>query len=212
MRSLGRLLGAIGVVMVAACAGVRTELLTVEADSSVRPYANLLVLAVSDQGQVRQVVEQGLVDRLGTTGVKARAASLLMPGALDKKNPDKIRAEAEKVVAQTGVDAVLVTVLLHEDVRQEYVPPRNDVVAVGNVPYFMGYGAFVGYHYEAVHTPGYITEEKDYFVQTMLFDTNTGKSVWKAQSRTVDPGGLAAGVGSFSKAIADRLQKDGLLK
>ncbi len=212
MRSIRVLIGSIMVALLAACASTRTELLSVETTpDAAAPYARVLVLTVADNGQIRQVVEQSLAQRLSDQGVSSQVASLLMPGGLDKSEPEQIRAAAEKVVAESGVDAVLVTVLLHEDVRQDYVPPRNDVVAVGNVPYFMGYGAYVGYHYDVVYTPGYITQEKDYFVQTKLFDVSTGEAVWRAQTRTIDPQGLADGVKSFSKAVIGRLKDDGML-
>ena len=210
MRCLGMLFVTLVLGMLAACS--TTELLSVSKESDAAGhYQKVLVMAVSQNAQIRQIVEQSLADNLDELTVGNVVASLHMPGALDKNKPEEIRPIAEKAVKDAGADAVLVTVLLHEDVRQDYVPPRNDLVAVGNVPYFMGYGTYVGYHYETVYTPGYVTSRTDYYVQTMLFDANTGKAVWRAQSRTTDPSSLASGVSDFSDEIIGRLRQDGMI-
>lgn len=212
MRVLRNVIVTTAVAALAACTMTATELLSVDKEAAADRYGMILVLSVSDNGQIRQIVEQDISEKLNAAGVDSKVASLFMPGGLDKEKPDTIRVAAEDVVKRTGVDAVLVTVLLQEEVRQQYVPPRNDVVAVGNVPYFMGYGTFVGYHYENVYTPGYLNEQKDYFVQTTLFDVSTGTAVWRAQSKTVDPVSMHKGIASFSDAVVGRLQRDGVLK
>lgn len=198
-------------LLMTACAS-NTQLLSVEKEEgTAAPYKKVLVLAVSENGQIRQVVEQGIADELSKAGIESLVASLKMPGGLDKENPDDIRAPAEKVVKESGVDSVLVAVLVQEEMRQEYEPPTREYVAVANVPYFMGYGAYVGYHYQTVYTPGYITEEQNYFVQSSLFDATNGKRVWSAQSKTMNPAGVQEGVEGFSALVVGRLLSDSML-
>lgn len=198
-------------LLVACATGTRLESVDMATDSNA-PYRKVLVLAISDNGQIRQVVEQGLAGQLHSHGVEHVVASTLMPGGLDKEQPESIRARAEKVVRDTGVDAVLVAMLLHEEVRQEYVPPREESVPVANVPYFMGYGAYVGFHYQTVYTPGYYREEQNYYVQNTLFDVSNEQQVWRAQSRTVNPVNIQDGVASLSRLVVNRLLKDGMLE
>src|SRR5690606_916317 len=140
------------------------------APAGAAPDSREQVGAMSRNRPAREAVVQGGGDELARHGVGHVVAAARMPGGLDKGDPQAIRARAEAVVRETGVDAVLVAMLLHEEVRQEYIPPREEQVPVANVPYFMGYGAYVGYHYQTVYTPGYYREEQNYFVQNTLFD------------------------------------------
>lgn len=212
MKPFYRWLGVMVLGSLAACAST-TRLESVDrAVDSAAPYSKVLVLAISDNGQIRQVVEKGLGEELARRGVSHVVASSRMPGGLDKEDPQAIRARAEAVVRETGVDAVLVAMLLHEEVRQEYIPPREEQVPVANVPYFMGYGAYVGFHYQTVYTPGYYREEQNYYVQNTLFDASNEQQVWRAQSRTVDPVDIQHGVASLSRLVINRLVKDGMLE
>ena len=212
MKPFYRWLAVLVLGSLAACAST-TRLESVDrATVSAAPYSKVLVLAISDNGQIRQVVEKGLGEELARHGVSHVVASSQMPGGLDKEDPQAIRARAEAVVRETGVDAVLVAMLLHEEVRQEYIPPREEQVPVANVPHFMGYGAYVGFHYQTVYTPGYYREEQNYYVQNTLFDASNEQQVWRAQSRTVDPVDVQQGVASLSRLVVERLLKDGMLE
>lgn len=198
-------------LLLTACAS-NTQMVSVKKeDESAAPYQKVLVLAVSENGQIRQVVEQGLAEELSNAGVDSLVASLKMPGGLDKEHADDIRAQAEKIVKESGADSVLVAVLLHEEVRQEYEPPSREYIGVTTTPYFMGYGAYIGYQYQSVYTPGYMTEEQDYYVQSSLFDASNGKRVWSAQSKTMNPTGVQEGVKGFSALVIHRLVSDAML-
>lgn len=198
-------------VMMVGCANT-TQLVSVEkSDLAKTPYKKVMVLAITDNGQVRQVIEQGLASELDKAGVSNVVASLSMPGGLDTDKPDEIRAQAELAVKENGVDSVLVVSLLSAEVRQDYVPPQKDIAAMSVTPYYMGYGAFIGYNYQTMYTPGYFVKEQAYYVQSNLFDVSSEKPVWQAQSETINPKDIQSGVLVFSRVIIGQLKADSMV-
>ncbi|MBQ0752727.1 MAG: hypothetical protein KBT87_00445 [Gammaproteobacteria bacterium] len=199
------------IAMMAGCAST-TQLVSVEkSDDAKAPYKKVMVLAITDNGQIRQVIEQGLAAELESAGVRNVVASLSMPGGLDKDKPEAIRALAESAVKENGADAVLVVSLLSAEVREDYVPPQKEIAAMSVTPYYMGYGAYIGYNYQTMYTPGYFVKEQAYYVQSNLFDVSTEKSVWKAQSETINPKDVQSGVLVFSQAIIGQLKADSMV-
>jgi len=199
------------IAMMAGCAST-TQLVSVEkSDEANAPYKKVMVLAITDNGQVRQVIEQGLASELDKAGVNNVVASLSMPGGLDKDKPDAIRAQAESAVRENGADSVLVVSLLSAEVRENYVPPQQDIAAMSVTPYYMGYGAFIGYNYQTMTTPGYFVKEQAYYVQSNLFDVSSEKSVWHAQSETINPEDIQSGIAAFSQVIIGQLKADSMV-
>lgn len=202
---------AVIIAIIAGCTST-TRLVSVGKSADAKaPYKRVMVLAITDNGQIRQVIEQGLAAELDKAGVINVVASLSMPGGLDKERPDAIRVLAESAVKENGADAVLVVSLLNAEVREDYVPPRKDVVAVSVAPYYMGYGAFIGYNYKTMYTPGYFVKEQLYYVQSNLFDVSSEKSVWQAQSETINPKDIQSGVSAFSQVIIGQLKADSMV-
>lgn len=194
----------------AACAS-STQLVSVKkSDEAKAPYKKVMVLAITDNGQIRQVIEQGLAAELDKSGVQNVVASLSMPGGLDKEKPEEIRLLVESAVKENGADSVLVVSLLSAEVREDYVPPQNTIAAASVTPYYMGYGAFIGYNYQTMYTPGYLVKEQAYYVQSNFFDVGSEKSVWQAQSETMNPTDIQSGVSAFSRVIIDRLKADSM--
>ncbi|MDX1754553.1 MAG: hypothetical protein R3175_00670 [Marinobacter sp.] len=192
------------------CAASQTELLSVSLDKDSRGnFQKVLVLAISGDQLVRQTVERSLAEHISATGTATVIASQHIPGDLESLGKEELRLQAQQVMLNTRADSVLVASLIRDDVREEYVAPQTSQVAVPTLePRF---GPYVGYHYDTVVTPGYFTSHREVFVQTSLFDGNTGHVVWRAQSKTINPTSLRQGVEDFSSVMTDRLWNDGML-
>ncbi|MDC0662738.1 hypothetical protein [Marinobacter sp. SS21] len=197
-------------LILSACASSQTELVSVSLDrDSQAHYRKVLVLVISGDQQVRRTVEQSLANRIGKTGTETVVASQYITGDLEVLGVEELRQQALQVVLKTRADSVLVASLLRDEVREEYVAPQASQVAIPTVePRF---GPYVGYHYDTVVTPGYFTSQREVFVQTSLFDVDTGHVVWRARSKTINPSSLQQGVDDFSNVMTNRLWNDGML-
>ncbi|MDX1457821.1 MAG: hypothetical protein R3276_09540 [Marinobacter sp.] len=203
-------IAAVMILLLSGCASTQTELVSVSLDKdSPGQFSKVLVLAISGDQLVRQTVEQSLADRINGTGAETVIASQYITGDLESLGKEELRQQAQQVVLNTQADSVLVASLIRDEVREEYVAPQANQVAVPTVePRF---GPYVGYHYDTVVTPGYFTSHREVFVQTSLFDAQTGHVVWRAQSKTINPASLQQGVDDFSHIMTDRLWDDGML-
>lgn len=201
---------AAAMVVLSGCATTTTDLLSVALDKeSEGHFDNVMVMAISDSEQVRLIVEESLAERIASTGTGALSASDYVSGHLASMDKDELRRKAEQAVEANGADAVLVTTLIDNSVRDEYTPPQVNQVAVPVVePRF---GNYVGMQYDTVMMPGYFTSLQEVYIQTTLFDTATGQAVWKAQSKTINPVSIEDGVETFTRVLVPRLQADGML-
>lgn len=192
------------------CATTTTELVSVALDKqSAGHFNNIMIMAISDNQQVRTTVEQSLAGKISSTGTQATSASDYIPGNLTSLSKEDLRSKAEQAVQQNGADAVLVATLIDNSVREEYTPPQVNQVAIPVVePRF---GNYVGMQYDTVMMPGYFSSQQEVYVQTTLFDASTGQAVWKAQSKTINPLSLEKGVENFTNVMVPRLNSDGML-
>lgn len=197
-------------LFIGGCATTTTELVSVALDKeSAGHFNNIMVMAISDNQQVRETVEQSLSGEIAGTGTQTMNASDYLSGNLASMSKDELRDMAKQAVEENGADAVLVATLIDNDVRDQYTPPQVNQVAIPVVePRF---GSYVGMQYDTVMMPGYFTSQQEVYVQTMLFDVATGKAVWKAQSKTINPLSLERGVENFSSVMVPRLKSDGML-
>ncbi|SFM13161.1 hypothetical protein [Marinobacter zhejiangensis] len=197
-------------MILAGCTTTTTDLLSVALDKqSPGQFEKIMVMAISDNEQVRTIVEQSLAGKIASTGTVALAASDYVPGHLASMDKETLHRHAEEAIRENGADAVLVTTLIDNSVRDQYTPPQVNQVAMPVVePRF---GNYVGMQYETVMMPGYFTSLQEVYIQTTLFDTATGHAVWKAQSKTINPVSLEDGVKNFSNVMVPRLESDGML-
>ena len=207
------LIASLVLLLLAGCAtSHHTELLSVSRDkSSTGGFSKVFVMAVNDDGDVRKQVEGIVAESLKKQGAEVVIASEAMPGDIESLGKTEIRARAEKAVKESGADSALVLLLVKDEVREQYVEPVAVASPTPTAPVYMGFGPYVGYQYDTVMTPGYFSKQRELFVQSSLYDANTGQPVWRAQSKTIDPTGLQESVTEFSDVLSARLKQDGML-
>lgn len=93
------------------------------------------------------------------------------------------------------------------DVEKEtsYVPGTTSV-------YYGGYGRYYRYGAGFYSTPGYYSMDKNYFVETTIYDVNQDKLIWSSTSKTVNPTNIDKTVNEIADVVAERMRKDGFLK
>lgn len=160
-------------------------------------FENLFVIALVNDNQGRVAIEDALGEALrGRVGQVYLAHQQLDPAT----DGDDLRQRVEKAVDRTGSDGVLVVSFLKAEVRADYVPPR-----------LQGFGPSLGASYDTVYSPGYYTENRDYYLQSTLYRVGLESPAWQAQSRVINPTSLSTGARGFAGDLARRLQEDGAL-
>ncbi|MBX0334171.1 hypothetical protein K3G39_13085 [Pontibacter sp. HSC-14F20] len=179
-------------------------------DIEAQNYRRVVVAALTDNLLARQEVENDLQAQLQTRGIQAtRSIDLFPPSATAKASPD-VNLLIERIKAD-GHDAILTAALVDEQTETRYVP--------GNMGYrpvtrFMWYGSFRGYYtywYPTLYDPGYYTEDKVYYLETNLYDINTDRLVWSAQSKSHSPRSLRKAASKFAELTIQKMIEDNVL-
>lgn len=173
-------------------------------------YQRVVVAALTDNVLARQEVENDLQAQLQQRGIEAtRSIDLFPPSAAAKAGPD-VNLLIERI-KENGHDAILTAALVDEQTETRYVP--------GNMGYqpmsrFMWYGSFRGYYnfwYPTLYDPGYYTEDKVYYLETNLYDVNTDRLVWSAQSKSHSPRSLRKAASQFAELTVQKMAEDNVL-
>ncbi|WP_299703492.1 hypothetical protein [uncultured Pontibacter sp.] len=173
-------------------------------------YQRIVVAALTDNVLARQEVEDDLQAQLRLRGIEAtRSIDLFPPSAASKTGPD-VNLLLDRI-KENGHDAILTAALVDEQTETRYVP--------GNMGYrpmtrFGWYGNFRGYYnfwYPTLYQPGYYTEEKIYYLETNLYDTNSEQLVWSAQSKSYSPSSLRRAAAKFAEITVQKMTEDNVL-
>lgn len=210
---LDRLFGAVlipAMLLVAACGGG-----TKFAGTWTNPdYAqkqnvdDVLVLAIADNETSRRMFETELSNALEKQGLTAHPSTQFHPQAEQLSEED-----AEALIKERGIEAVIVTRLLDVDRKDVYVPPTTYVSSYPSYgrPYYGSYYGYYSYGYNVSQSPGYSYETVTVTLETNLYDAATGDIIWSGQSNTLDPSGVQEVIGPTVQIIVEELVSQKLL-
>lgn len=176
-----------------------------------KTYSNIFIVVMSADVQARAVVEADLEAGAKNRGLQAvKSIDLMPPNLKDAKMPEKEAIEAK--LKESGSDAVLVSSVLRKEEGVRYSPGTT---AYAPMNYSTWSGNFFGYYSHwspTVSTPGYVSKDRTYFMETNLYDAKTGDIVWSVQSQIFNPESLAKFSKSYAQSLAKQLQEEGILK
>ena len=162
-------------VLIAACS--TTQIKSAWKDPAYLEHPNrVMVLSVTKSPLNRRVFEDEFVQQLKARGTDAIASYSVLP---DSKEEDQARIA--NAVKEQRADAVLITRLVSKKTVKVQVPG-----AVYYPPRYYGkWRDYYSYGYQAVYTPGYVTEDEYAIMETNLYDARTDNLIWAATSETV---------------------------
>ena len=103
-----------------------------------------------------------------------------------------------------GYDGVVVMRLLNVDKDTRYVP--------GNYPVYYGrWRGYWGYSWSGFYDPGYYTTDKVYDVEVNVYSLKRDKLIWTGNTSTINPPGRGELFKDVSKAVYDKMKKEGFL-
>lgn len=115
-------------------------------------------------------------------------------------------------IRQTGADAILTVSLINTESETRYVPGSRSYTPFTSYRWYGGFYSYFSYWRPMFYEPGYYVTDKTYFMETNLYDVESGKLIWSAQSETVNPASIDSFASTYPKVIIEQLIKDGLLQ
>ena len=125
----------------------------------------------------------------------------------DTKVPTK--EEVVSKVKESGCDAVFVASLLKKEEDVHYEPGKT---AYAIQPYYTYYSAYYSHWYPSVSTPDYYSHEKNYFMQSNLYDAASEEIMWSVQSEIFNPSSLKEFSKTYTSTLIKQLEQEKLLK
>jgi len=199
-----------GVLLVAwGCSKTAMTHSWMDSNFKIKEIRKVMVIGVGKEESMRRLFENRMSAILEKKRVPAVPSHTIMPdlrtAAGDEATARQIIGEA---VAKCGADAVTITRILRSESAVRAVPGTAYVVPAG---YYRGFYGFYTTSFEVVSTPGYITEDKTYVVETNLYDVATESLIWMGISETLNPDSAVDGIDSVGETIAYQLRKEGLI-
>ena len=174
-----------------------------------KSFDSVFIVVMTADVEARAMLENDLAIAATTRGYKAVKSIDVMPASLsDPKAPS--REEITGKIKETGCDAVLVAALL----KQEEAVNHNPGTTKGTLtPYYQQtyYGYYSNSH-ASVHTAGYYSQEKTYYMQTNLYDAASEELMWTVQSTIFNPASLPKFSKSYTSTLVSQLAKQKVLK
>lgn len=156
---------------------------------------------------IQENMENHFVGDLKAMGIEG-ISSLQAFGPKAMENLSEEEAVAK--MKTSGADAVITIVLLDKQKERQYYP--------GNFyysPYGYYHNRFWGYRtvlYRRIYEPGYYVTDTRYFWESNLYDMETQKLIYSAQTQSFDPSSSATLGHQYSELIVKDMVKNGVLR
>jgi hypothetical protein len=165
----------------------------------------VLAMLPEKQRSLRQEMENEMVEDLQKKGFAAVSAlAEYGPKAFSGMDEKQVMQELDK----SKVDGVITVTLQDTDQSERYVPG-----SVRYEPYAIRYNRFYGYYqtfYNRVYTPGFTETRTNYFFETNLYDVNSNKLLYSAQSQSFDPSSAEQIAHEVAKAVVKDMEKNNI--
>ena len=166
-------------------------------------FDDVLIIGVSEDETLRRLYEDGFVAKFSESGIRSVASySLEIP---DIKPTEKAVAAA---VDAAGARYVLITRHVGTDTKQHYRPPEPVYID----PFYSRMDSYYPLVLrEAYYRPGYTYSVTTVSLESNLYDVQTKKLIWSAQSKSVDPAMTQNYLSELITIFTQDLKKSGFL-
>lgn len=186
-------------------------------DNAPQGYGSLFIAALSEDLELRQSIENEFASRLANRDVQTqKSMESLTPDFFDTNEPSK-----EKILEaiETGQsDGILTIALINIEEDERYVQGGGPMAGgpmfapMGRFGYYGNFWGYYNHWYGAGWNQGYYTTDKNYFMETNLYDAESLELIWSAQSKTVNPSDMVGFSQEYVDVIKAEMRKEGLIR
>jgi hypothetical protein len=151
---------------------------------------------------MRRTAEDAMAREISAHGAQGVAAYTVL-GDINVKEEGQVKAKLESL----GFSGAVVMRIAGKETQVSYTPSTYYAS-----PYYRTWGGYWGYGWGYAYDPGYLSVDKIVKVETLVYSLEQGGLVWAGVSRTVDPTQVDSFIAELAKAVADQMEKDGLLR
>ena len=170
---------------------------------------NILVIGGSTEQTIRRLFEDEFTARFKTQGTNAIQSYRIFPS---EKDLDKDSIESKS--SELGIDAILIMRLVNTKIEKDYNPAPNYYYR--NTYFYDWPNRYSRFYTQGSHARYYddrlgYSEYEVANVETSIYDSQTGKMIWSAQSKTVLGGSRELEISSLIDVVMKSLSENQLL-
>lgn len=210
-KHYNQLLILMAAMLILSSCGTSTQILGVwqKPDSRSIRYQKVLVASLTNNLSAQQKVETELATILSGPGVVVTKSLDVFPPSIESKR-DKDKDALLKKLRGYDSDIIVTNTVVDKKLRESYNRPFYGPWAWG------GWGGWGGWGYRGwgggFYDPGFAVMDKEYYLETNVFDSRSGELVWSVQTRTSNPSSLEKFIEDYAKVIAKKMIEDGIIK
>jgi hypothetical protein len=186
-------------LLIVSCASTRLTETWVDQNQQGKPLSDILVIALTDDEEVRRSFERKFVAQLEALGAEAISSAKVISMPADQKLEKDVIL---KVVREFQNDGVIITHLVDLEEKEVYTPPPRP-----RREYYSDYSLVHRY----THEPGHYSSNTLVHLETNLYDAKTEKLVWTGKSETWNPQSDEQMIDEVIRLVIKDLQKKNLL-
>jgi hypothetical protein len=183
-------------------------------EKSMSGYHNMFVAVIISDITLRQVIEDDISKKLGNIGVSSTVSNqVIAPNFW--QSTDLTKESMIRIVKEDGKDGIMTVSLIDVQNEQRYIPGAMMMGGpmMGPGAWGMGnFGGFWGMNHGMMMTPGHIVNDRKYFIEINLYDTESELLVWSAQSKTLNPSSLEKFSSEFAEVVLTRMLEEGAIR
>lgn len=164
----------------------------------------IATVMISSRESLRRSAEVAMSNEIRRRGGQPIESYTILPGETARDT-----ARARQVLAEQGVDAVLLMRVVGKDQQISYTPGTS--MYVGG-PYYGSTMGYWGYGWGAAYSPGYMQTDQIVTVESLVYSVSQGKLLWAGQSETTNPENVDSFIAELVTAVGGELRQKGLIK
>ena len=173
-----------------------------------KSFHKVFIVVLTADIEARMQVESDLAAVAVARGHEVVKSLDVIPFVLsDPKAPT--REEVVSKVKESGCDAVFIAALLKKEEDVHFEPGKT---AYAKQPYYTYYTGYYSHWYQSVNTRDYYSHEKNYFMQSSLYEAASEEIMWSVQSDIFNPSSLKEFSRTYTSTLIKQLEKEKLLK
>lgn len=197
-----------------ACSSSTQVTATWKAEEAKTGYKSIYIAALTEDLQIRQNIENEFASRLQNQNISTvKSIETLTPDFFDSGEPSKDKILEN--IQSTSSEAILTITLIDIEEEERFVPGAATgpmFAPMGRFGYYGNFGGYFNHWQGAGWNQGYYTTDKEYFMETNLYDSESLKLLWSAQSKTINPIDIDGFAKEYVNTIKKELRKEGLVK
>ncbi len=158
----------------------------------------------------REILEDELAMQMRSKGVRVSQGMNLFPPQLrDEKMGSK--EDLLDAINENKFDGIITVTLIDSETETRYIPGNYAYAPVSRYGYYGNFWGHYNTRYTAAYDPGYYDTTREYFLETNLYDAQTEKLIWSAQSKTINTGSIENFSEDYSTRITEKLADENLI-